>query len=170
MDAQTGEEADPKQDSTPEESNPITGTSDDELPFSTKDAGGISDSDFIENIINNPDPDKISKETNRLLRMLACERIYNEIFGIQTELLSELKDRGEGEAKQNDLRRFYERFLELSESTATSKSYFGFLVGQMLISITGEREDRNVKITEVGTRFLRYIKEQYHSHYEYKPL
>ncbi|MFW2331810.1 MAG: hypothetical protein ACN4E2_05915 [Nitrospinota bacterium] len=102
--------------------------------------------------------------------MLACERIYNEIFGIQTELLSELKDRGEGEAKQNDLRRFYERFLELSESTATSKSYFGFLVGQMLISITGEREDRNVKITEVGTRFLRYIKEQYHSHYEYKPL
>ena len=116
----------------------------------------------------------LSKEYKKLSDKYLYERNLNSIYGTQLALLEYLSRRRTSEEKYINLKDFYDDFskrwlAKLPTSTPPLMiKYFEFLEDCGYIEYVGEGDERIVKITPRGKKFLSYIKDQYPA--EYKPF
>ena len=116
-------------------------------------------------------PQEVIREYLRAFNGYRFQRAYNLIFGSQMNLLEYLSSKGAEGEKYVNLLPFYNKFVSLSNlQSAQFADYLGFLKDSLFIEYIGESSDLSVQITPLGVDFLTYIKSEYPTTYNSKPL
>lgn len=108
---------------------------------------------------------QLNSDIENLKLFLHYEKVYNLIFGGQINILINLKSKG----GQDDLRNIVLIFNQAVQSSSWLvsygfQSYLKFLVDMLLIEFINHEQ---IKITELGDGFLKYIDDRKYSIYKY---
>jgi len=114
------------------------------------------------------------KEYKKLSDKYLYEKNLNSIYGTQLDLLEYLSRRRTSGEKYINLKNFYDDFYKRAQLRFPTSTpllmikYFEFLETCKYIEYIGAGDERIVKITPRGNKFLSYIKDQYPD--EYRPF
>lgn len=108
-------------------------------------------------------PEEAVRHIQTLTFQYQVERIFNQIYGTQLDLLEHLVSRGSQPAKLSELAHYHAEHQRMAGTAVYQiEPYINFLVSSGLLTATNDSStSTEYTISTMGVKFLSYVKAMY---------